>query len=91
MIAVDITVRLVVDADEMTPEVQSALENLAAVMGVQAEDGLYPLGSPESYMDGTPNDHLADIAYTRTEVGPARPVSWVPAAGYVIDTSGEAV
>lgn len=37
-----------------------ALHNLAAVMLVQAEDGLYTLGSPDSFMsDEEPNEHLA--------------------------------
>lgn len=55
-----ITVTVDLSADEMTPEILRALGALADVMAVQAEDGLYALGSPESAGD-EPNEFLADL------------------------------
>jgi hypothetical protein len=44
------------------PAVVDALNNLAAVMLVQAEDGLWTLGSPEAEEDGpTPSEYLRGI------------------------------
>lgn len=42
-----ITVTLNLEADTMTPELRLALDNLAAVMAVQAEDGVYLSGNPD--------------------------------------------
>jgi hypothetical protein len=43
------------------PEVVDALNNLAAVMLVQAEDGLWTLGSPEAEGEGGPSEYLRGI------------------------------
>lgn len=48
MIVVDLTVRLRVDAETMTPALREALEDLAAVMMVQAEDGVWTGGDPDA-------------------------------------------
>lgn len=63
-------------ADTATnPKVQAALEALADVMLVQAEDGLYLLGSPDAEsFDGVENEYVAGIGsgqrYTITTHGP---------------------
>lgn len=64
---VDITIQVDLDVPEMTDQVHDALENLGDVMAVQAEDGLYTLGSPDSIMDGKPNEHIADIRMCTVE------------------------
>lgn len=59
---VDITLRVRLDAPAMTQELHDALENLASVMLVQAEEGLWSLGSQGAEsIDGTPSLHVADI------------------------------
>jgi hypothetical protein len=44
-----------------------ALHNLADVMVVQAEDGLWTLGSPDAENDDVPNEHVADIESARLQ------------------------
>lgn len=56
---VDITIRVTIDTPTYTAELESAINNLAAVMGVQAEDGLYTHGSPDAADDD--NDFFAYI------------------------------
>lgn len=62
---VEFTIRLTVDG---TPEESrarlDALMNLADVMVVQAEDGLYTLGSPEAENDEGPSEFVAPITRT---------------------------
>jgi hypothetical protein len=60
-----ITVEITLDR-EITPQIAEAIANLADVMGVQAEDGLYFLGSPDSEHEDYENEFLAEIE--RTEV-----------------------
>lgn len=64
---VDITIQVDLDVPSMTDAVYDALQNLGDVMAVQAEDGLYALGSPDSILDGKPNDHIADITMCTVE------------------------
>jgi hypothetical protein len=47
----------------MTPEIRRALDALADVMAVQAEDGLFTLGSPEAEGE-EPNEYLSDLRVT---------------------------
>lgn len=82
-----ITITLPID-EEITDDVRNALDQLAAVMLVQAEDGLWTLGSPEAEQDEFINEHLlnfdgADYAVT---VGP-RPLDALTEA---LLTSGRA-
>lgn len=59
-IPVDLTIRVKVEADRITPEIEDALDALANVMAVQAEDGLYSAGSPDAAADD--NEFVADVA-----------------------------
>ena len=52
---------------EVTPAIKGALDNLAAVMDVQAEDGLYESGLKQGWGDG-PNEFLVDFEGRETEV-----------------------
>lgn len=47
-------------------EVEEALANLASIMAVQAEDGLYSTGDPDSEADD--NRYLADVNFMQTDV-----------------------
>lgn len=61
---VDITFRLTLD-QPMTPEIRESLDNLAAVMLVQAEDGLYRFGWKDAEdEDEIPNSFMAEITST---------------------------
>lgn len=40
---------------------------LADVMAVQAEDGLWSLGSPEAETDDGPSEHVAEIVSARVQ------------------------
>lgn len=65
---VDVVVRLQVagsPADVAT--YLDPLYCLADVMAVQAEDGLWSLGSPEAETDDGPSAYVADIADTRVQ------------------------
>ena len=81
MIAVDIKVSLLIDAEDPTDELHDAVKALADVMLVQAEDGLYTTGNEDSgslweRVDGQwverENEHLADFVRTDVSVGPLR-------------------
>jgi hypothetical protein len=66
MRTVQITVSLQVDVEEITPDVLLALDNLADVMSVQAEDGLYSLGSPDAQTfddagNAVDSEHVASL------------------------------
>lgn len=66
MTTATITVTLpLAEGTEVTPEVRDALDCLAAIMLVQAEDGLYTGGSPDAEPGG---EHLADFAASTVEV-----------------------
>lgn len=58
-----ITITLPIEGDDTAtnPEVRSALDALADVMLVQAEDGLWTLGSPESEDENGPSEYLRGI------------------------------
>lgn len=63
--SVEIRIQLKVDG-ELTPDARTALSNLADVMLVQAEDGLYLAGSPDPESltigsDEVDNAHVAEI------------------------------
>lgn len=58
MVTATITVTLTIDAPGFTPEIREALDNLADVMFIQAEDGLYSDGCGR-HGDG---EFLADFA-----------------------------
>ena len=60
MLAVDIHLHFSLDAED-TEEVRNALANLADVMLVQAEDGLYLLGSPDTENPEVVNVFLGDL------------------------------
>lgn len=70
-VTVDITVRLTLDAETLTPEIQAALDALADVMAVQAEDGLYSAGSPDAADDD--NQFVCDLV--RYEIRPVAEVT----------------
>jgi len=67
---VTITITLTVEGDDVAtnPEVLAALDSLADVMLVQAEDGLWSLGSPESETDDGPSEYLRAIESASTAV-----------------------
>lgn len=73
MFIANITITLEVHA-EPTPQVMQALENLAAVMAVQAEDGLAMSGNPDDDVAligddvEVENEHLGDITIRRSFV-----------------------
>lgn len=56
-----ITIHLPVEGEDMNEDVRHALDALASVMLVQAEDGLWSLGSPESEDDNGPSEYLRGI------------------------------
>jgi hypothetical protein len=59
---VDLVVRLqVVGSPAEVAQYRAALECLADVMRVQAEDGLWSLGHEEAETDDGPSEHVADI------------------------------
>jgi hypothetical protein len=58
-----IVVTLDLSTTAMTPEIRRALDALADVMAVQAEDGLFTLGSPEAEGE-EPNEYLSDLRVT---------------------------
>jgi hypothetical protein len=65
---VDLVIRLQVKgspADVAT--YRAALECLAEVMAVQAEDGLWSLGQPDAETDDGPSEHVADILSARVQ------------------------
>ena len=63
---VDLVIRLqVVDSPANVARLRSALENLAEVMAVQAEDGLWTLGHAEAETEGGASEHVADIETAR--------------------------
>ena len=53
---IDINIRLVVEGDEPTEAQEGALGALAEIMLVQAEDGLYTYGSPDTEPGDPPGD-----------------------------------
>jgi hypothetical protein len=63
---VDIVIRLQVKGSpaEVARHL-GALQCLASVMAVQAEDGLWSLGQPEAEDDDGPSEHVADVDCTR--------------------------
>lgn len=62
MTMVTITITLPIEGnDTASPEIRSALNALADVMLVQAEDGLWSLGSPEAENDDGPSQYLRGI------------------------------
>jgi hypothetical protein len=64
--AVDLIVRIeVVGARADVENCRDALDCLAAVMAVQAEDGLYSLGSADAENDDGPSEIVANIASTK--------------------------
>jgi hypothetical protein len=59
---VDLVVRLQVKGSPAdVARYRAALECLAAVMTVQAEDGLWSAGHPDGELDGVPSEHVTDI------------------------------
>ena len=59
---VDLVIRLqVVGSPAEVARYRDALECLADVMRVQAEDGLWSLGYEDAESDDAPNEHVADI------------------------------
>ncbi len=61
---VRIMIRLRIDPAEgvTEPELRSGVENLAGIMLVQAEDGIWTLGSPDAWADdGSVNLPLAAL------------------------------
>ena len=59
---VDLVIRLrVAGTPAEVARYRAALECLAAVMAVQAEDGLWSLGHAEAESDEGPSEHVADI------------------------------
>ena len=95
---VDVVIRLTLDdVESVTPAVREALDNLADVMLVQAEDGLYSLGwkdaenvppAGDADDDGTPNEYVADIS--GATVQDIREVAQVSAAADYIATGEDA-
>jgi hypothetical protein len=67
---VEITIRMDVKGTyEQVAAMQDALDSLASVMVVQAEDGLWTLGSPEAYTEAEgDSEYLADIPMTTASV-----------------------
>jgi len=63
---VDIVIRLqVAGSPDEVARYRDALECLADVMRVQAEDGLWSLGHEDAENDGGPSEHVADIETMR--------------------------
>lgn len=63
---VDLVIRIqVTDCPANVASLRAALENLAAVMAVQAEDGLWTLGHAEAETDDGQSEHVADIETAR--------------------------
>jgi hypothetical protein len=65
---VDLVIRLTVEGSPA--EVSTHLDPLyclADVMAVQAEDGLWSLGSPEAETDDGPSEHIAEIKSARVQ------------------------
>jgi len=63
---VDIVIRLqVAGSPAEVARYRAALECLADVMRVQAEDGLWSLGYEDAESDDCPNKHVADIESLR--------------------------
>ena len=59
---VDIVIRLQVAGSTTDVErYRAALERLADVMCVQAEDGLWSAGYPDGETDEGPSEHIADV------------------------------
>ena len=59
---VDLVIRLqVAGSPAEVARYRDALECLADVMRVQAEDGLWSLGYEDAESDDAPNEHVADI------------------------------
>jgi len=67
MTMVTITITLPIEGgDTASPEIAAALDALADVMLVQAEDGLWSLGSPESENEDGPSEYLRGIGSGQT-------------------------
>lgn len=65
---VDIVIRIqIVGAPADVEGCRSALDCLADVMAVQAEDGLYRLGHPDAECDDIQNDPVATILRTHVQ------------------------
>jgi hypothetical protein len=65
---VDIVIRLQVTGSAAeVAKYRDALECLADVMRVQAEDGLWSLGHEDAVSDDGPSEYIADIETTRVE------------------------
>ena len=63
---VDLVIRLqVAGTPAEVARYRDALECLADVMRVQAEDGLWSLGYEDAESDDAPNEHVADIESLR--------------------------
>jgi hypothetical protein len=80
---VDIVIRLqVAGSPADVARYRAALDCLADIMAVQAEDGLWSLGSPDADGDDIPNDLVADITSTKVHAvlinGVDKPMKKVP-------------
>lgn len=65
---VDIVIRLRVKGSQAeVARYRAALEMLAEVMVVQAEDGLYSQGYEDGGDEEDPNEYVADIEHTRVQ------------------------
>ena len=63
---VDLVIRIQVAASPAdVARYRAALENLAAVMAVQTEDGLWTLGHAEAETEGGPSELVAEIETAR--------------------------
>ena len=59
---VDLVIRLKIPGSPTeVAEYLDALQCLASIMAVQAEDGLWSLGQPDAENDEGPSEHVADI------------------------------
>jgi len=66
MTTVDLIIRLqVAGSPADVARYRAALENLAAVMAVQTEDGLWTLGHAEAETEGGPSELVAEIETAR--------------------------
>ena len=57
-----ILISLEIEDSPRSEEILNALESLAEIMAIQAEDGLWSHGSPESWNDDDANVYVSDIS-----------------------------